>query len=363
MEDIEKILKQLVEFQSVTQDQEENGRLLDFVENTLKSHMHVRRFVYKGYHALFATVVNTKKPKIVLAAHCDVVPAPQRLFRMKANGSKLIGRGVLDMKFAIACYMRLVTELKKNLKEYDLGIMITSDEEVGGSHGVQYLLDKGYGAGRIAFLPDGGWEWRIETGAKGVWHIDVEAVGKSAHASRPWEGETPFFEFFEFLKDLKGQFSSAVCDGKDHYHDTVTVGRIMGGEAVNQIPSFIRASVDIRHIPETTKKDLERRILSVMKKYKKISMTERVYGYASKTNLDIPEIQTFRQIARRHGIQTGSMFSHGSSDARFFAEKNIPTLIVWPRGGGHHSDDEWVQRRDIETYYKILRDWVLATAK
>lgn len=354
---MEKILQQLIAYKSVSTDPAENARLLDFVEKSVSKHMYVKRLQSNNIPALIATTRKTKTPKLWLVAHSDIVPGPAHLFKMQKKGNKLIGRGVLDMKFAIACYIRLTQELGESLARYDFGLMISSDEEVGGFNGVQFLLNKGY-MGDIAFLPDGGKDWHIETGAKGVWHLEIEAHGKAAHASRPWEGINPFISFFSFLRDVEEEFAKNSCDGKNHYHDTFTITRISGGEAFNQIPSLIKASVDVRHTPETTKKNLEMKLKMIAKKYKNISIHDNVYGHASKTDLNQADIKAFRAIACKHSIITKSTFSHGSSDARFFAERNIPALIVWPRGGGHHSDEEWVDAVHLENYYQILKEWV-----
>jgi len=48
---------------------------------------------------------------LFLVAHIDVVGAKKELFRAKIKGKKLFGRGAFDMKYAIACYMKLLFDL------------------------------------------------------------------------------------------------------------------------------------------------------------------------------------------------------------------------------------------------------------
>ena len=358
---IEHILQRLVAYASISRDGVSNNKIMDFAENVFKPHMVVRRFLSGGSPSLVATTVRTKKPRLLFAAHTDVVPGPERLFTVRERGGKLFGRGVLDMKFAIACYLQLANEFGKRGKEYDFGIMLTSDEEVGGQNGVEYLLKKGYGADFV-FLPDGGADWRIESGAKGLWHLDFEARGASAHAAYPWKGKSPVLSFLQFLQDLAHEFRAVNCDGKNHYHDTLTVSRISGGEAINQVPAHITASVDIRHVPETSKTELEKRIKKIMSTYKDVSFKERAQGNARAVDLSHPFMREYKTIAKEYGIRVGETFSHGSSDARFFAERGIPVLTIWPRGGGHHGDNEWIYAKDIEIYYRILKEWVQKVA-
>jgi acetylornithine deacetylase/succinyl-diaminopimelate desuccinylase-like protein len=72
------------------------------------------------------------------------------------------------MKMALATYIHLFKSLGESLKDYDIGILLTSDEEIGGMNGVQYCLDELKISGGIALIPDGGFNWNVETAAKGI---------------------------------------------------------------------------------------------------------------------------------------------------------------------------------------------------
>jgi len=124
------------------------------------------------------------------------------------------------MKFAIACYLKLLQNLREDISKYNLGVMITSDEEIGGHNGVKALLDKGYRS-KVCFLPDGGREWQFERGAKGAWHLLVESYGKSSHGSRPWQAKNALSQLIDFLNILKKEFTSEPCRDKFHYPNTL----------------------------------------------------------------------------------------------------------------------------------------------
>ncbi len=69
----------------------------------------------------------------------------------------------------------------------------------------------------------------------------------------------------------------------------------------------------------------------------------------------------FAEIAKaKFGIKVETIKTYGSTDARFFAEKKIPTLVISPVGGEHHGKDEWIDLDDLERYYKVLKEYVLA---
>jgi acetylornithine deacetylase/succinyl-diaminopimelate desuccinylase-like protein len=54
--------------------------------------------------------------------------------------------------------------------------------------------------------------------------------------------------------------------------------------------------------------------------------------------------------------------SFGSSDARFFAEQDIPTIVMRPTGGGAHSADEWIDEAALGQFYELLKVYVKEAA-
>lgn len=46
-----------------------------------------------------------------------------------------------------------------------------------------------------------------------------------------------------------------------------------------------------------------------------------------------------------------------------FGEKNIPVLVMRPAGGGHHSDHEWIDIKDLNKFYQVFKEWFLIAAK
>ncbi len=354
---MKKILENLISFETVSNDKEVNKKALEYVKKEISNiPLHIKKEKSNGFHSLVLTTKKTKKPKILLQSHIDVVPAEKELFRLKEKDGKYYGRGVYDMKFAIYCYLRLLKELKSNLSNFDLGIMITSDEELGGFNGVGYLLKKGYGAD-FAFLPDGRTDWEIEEGAKGFIHLLVKSEGEEAHASRPWEGENAIEKLNYFLQKAKKEFPK-----KGKYYTTFNIGKIEGGLAGNQVPGKAQALVDIRFIPETSKDEVLKKLNKI--KPKGITLKEVISSPSFKVNINNYYFNKFSEIAgEKYDIKRRTAFSHGSSDARFFAQRKIPTLVVKPKGGGHHGPKEWIDKKDLERYYQVLKAFIKKTGK
>jgi len=71
-------------------------------------------------------------------------------------------------------------------------------------------------------------------------------------------------------------------------------------------------------------------------------------------------VKDFLEILKeKFKIKPEFTFSHGSSDARFFFEEKIPVILIRPKGGGHHSEKEWIDLESLEKFYLILKSWVM----
>jgi acetylornithine deacetylase/succinyl-diaminopimelate desuccinylase-like protein len=352
-----KILEKLVSFESTSQNFKEKKRGIIWISNFLKKFpLKLKYFEFSGHPSLVA-LTQSKKPKIFLAAHLDVVPASPNLFNLKIKNGRIFGRGVFDMKFAIACYLKLAEELKNDLKKLNLGIMITSDEEIGGFLGTKKLVEKGFKS-EVVFLPDGGQNWEIQKEAKGVLHLKVKSHGKSAHGSRPWEGEGANEKLVEFLREFKKFFPKEPCKIKNHWHRTLTIGKIEGGKATNQVSDFAQAFLDIRFLTERERKKIEKR-LRELKKRLNLKIEEIASAKPYQVDLKNKYIKIFLEILKKE-LRKEPVFisSHGSSDARFFLEKKIPVILTRPKGGNPHSENEWIDLKDLEKFYEILKKFV-----
>lgn len=352
-------LQKLVSQKTLTSDHEANRQALKWIEAELAVlPLYTQFYEENGYPSLVITTQKTKTPKVWLVAHIDVVSATDKQFSPTICKQKMYARGAYDMKMAIACYMLLLGELKSELPQLNIGIMLTSDEEMGGFHGVKKLLEKGY-SGDIAFLPDGGFNWNIEEAAKGVLHIKVSAHGSSAHGSRPWLGINAINKLIAVVAEIQALFPH-----EGSYFPTANLGVIQGGKSVNQVPDYAEAKIDIRYPPTMSAGALYAKIEAIAKKHDQVTLETIGEGSPHQADLTHPAFQRFRRIAETlYGITVGSMASHGSSDARFFAERGIPVLVIAPQGGEIHSAEEWVDLEDLARFYEVLKHWVQETSR
>ncbi|MDF2461410.1 MAG: peptidase [Candidatus Saccharibacteria bacterium] len=353
------LLSHLVRFPTVTSDHATNSAALDWVEEQLSGlPLHIRRYQSKGHPSLVATTRDTKSPKLWLAGHIDVVPGPSESYEPKVAGGRLYGRGAHDMKFALATFIALLQELGDSLAELDLGLMISSDEEVGGFNGVGYLVETlGY-RGQTVFLPDTNSDWKFEMGAKGVMWWDVTAKGVASHAGRAWQGVNAIDELIRFVDHVRANFQTEPCHDPDHPHATFNLGTISGGTAANAVPDSASARIDIRYPAEVSADVIafwfEAAHAAVPTVEAKLAITDTPYLVPN----DGP-IHHFERIAEAvTGRKLGRFVAHGSSDARFFARHGGHSVNICPTGSGFHMPTEWIDIADLTRFYEVTRQFV-----
>ena len=364
---LDQTLSKLVSFETVPANTQNNLEALNWVKSEL-SHLPLtfKNFESNGIPSLIITTRgDTKNPKLWLVAHIDVVPADKGLFTLSTQGDKFVGRGVLDMKYGIAAYIQFLKDLGPNLKDYDIGVMLTGDEELGGMNGVNYLLEKQGYTGTLGFLPDGGFDWQIEEDAKGLMWVKFKVNGVAGHGSRPWLGVNAINNLNTILTQLNTDFDQEKANAKvKDYYTTLNVGLISGGKAANEVPDYAEAVVDIRYTPDFDIKQFKANLNELIKKVPNAEYEILVSGNPNHLDLNKPEVKLFRDIAKKmYGIKVGSTKSHGATDARFFSAKGIPVIIVSPTGADIHSKNEWISKEDFHKFYNVFKAWAIQIGK
>jgi succinyl-diaminopimelate desuccinylase len=335
-----------VTIQSVTGQHSENNKALDIIESYLNERgFYIVRTDYDGFGALVATTQPTKTPRVMLVGHIDVVPALEKQFTVREEDGKLFGRGVYDMKGAIAGYLVAVDLLKNQIADYDFGFMITTDEEVADL-GVKKLIAEGFCPTEAAVLLDGAYDWQLAKAAKGAWYANMTIEDTTGHGSRPWLVNSSSMRMVRLLSEIQELFPELGPET-----NTLNINMIRGGtpgEALNQIPAHTRAGLDIRVISNAERERLEAAIAKLCKKYGAALQT--IVEFTAIThNLDDPHMQTFaRHMTAHTGIVNEGVVSLAASDANRFVDLGLECIVTYPLGGGHHSANEWIDARALE---------------
>lgn len=350
---LEATLATLVAIPSVSEDSAACHEIVTFIHNQLKAY---DLFIESDFSVpnpwLLATTKDTKEPDILLHAHLDVVPAAEHMFQMEKRGDNLYGRGVYDMKNAVACYLEFLREHANELHTMNIGFLFITDEEIN-SNCMPIILSKGLRP-KVAFIPDGGDNWTLEKRAKGFYGIEITATGTSAHGSRPWEGKSALHTLLDAVQHLRDRYPS-----QEKHAPTFMVNSIKSGHAFNQIPDYASALLDFRCFSKKELDECHALVADIVKKYD-LGMTILHSGDSIEFNENDPHVQTFLEVfkdeRKNDVIPYGD--SYGGTDARFFARHGISSIIIEPHGGGRHGD-EWLKANDLSRYYRLLERWII----
>ena len=237
---------------------------------------------------IVANISNGEGPCVHFNSHIDVVAVgsgwTQPPFEGKVVGDKIYGRGSCDMKGGLAASIIAVEsylELNPNFTG-SIELSGTADEETGGYGGVGYLAEKGILAKpRIdhVIIPEPLNKDRICLGHRGVWWAEIETLGKIAHGSMPFDGDSAIRhmhalldrfekELYPILKSKKTDMP-VVPDGAKE--STLNINSIHGGESeeFEGLPSPLvadscRIIIDRRFLIEEKLEDVKKEVSSIL---------------------------------------------------------------------------------------------------
>lgn len=350
-----KQLKKLVAFETITGNVEANSRALDYVQTLLNKGVVVKRIKNKNTEILIAGNFKTSSPDVAYMVHMDVVSAKKSQFTVVQRGDKLFGRGASDMKFSIPMGVSLLNDLVTKKSRLSFALVITTDEEVGGFDGGAYLAENLKFRPKCLLVPDGGDNLTFVEKAKGVCQVLVTAIGRPAHASRPWMGKNaidPLVKLsFELLK-LYGKNSK-----KETWSTTMNIGQIQGGISTNQVCAEASLKLDFRY-PETNSiKNILGVVTKLIKKIEpSLNISTMSTGLPTFTDRKETVVQSFlTAMETAYGKKIVVDKTYGASDARHFAKYNIPVLMMKPMGGEIHSENEWISISSSIKFYEGLK--------
>lgn len=350
-------LKTLINFHPVTSNQNAVSTLLDYVDARLSAKGFItERIIHKGVHSLYASTRGQKHARVMLQGHVDVVPGGEE-FHM--DGDKIYGRGSFDMLFGVASFLTYIEQLE-NPSDYDLSVLLTGDEEVGGRNGVYEVLNTESYTCDVCVLPDGGDHLgAMCIASKGINHFRLHIPGISHHGSRPWEGDGAGNKAAKLLHDI-----SELFDLSDPYNSTVTISQLEAGTtALNQGPNEAFVGMDIRYKDEQDAEHIRAQLDEIFKKYgATVVFEERGRSFTLDTENELVK-KFVAMYSQSLGEPITFMKSHGSSDARHFDEKGMPVVMFRPDGGNAHGDGEWLSYGSWQKFHSILTDYVETTAK
>ena len=318
--------------------------------------------------------IGTKGPNLLFAGHTDVVPPGDEAawshppFAGEIAGDRLYGRGAVDMKGGIACFVAAALDYLAahgGPTKGSISLLITGDEESVAVNGTVKLLKWAAARGEkfdhcilgepsnVETLGD-----TIKAGRRGSLNGTLIVRGRSTHVAYPDRGDNPIRGLVTLIAALQAPLDegSAQFDPSNLEFTTVDVGN----PTVNVIPGEARARFNIRfndrHDQNSLKALIERRA--------ETAAAGRVHfsfeWMASNADVFVTKPGPFTElaiaaIAEVTGRKPKLSTSGGTSDARFIKDY-CPVLEFGLVGQSMHQIDESTPVKDLVTLTAIYRN-------
>ncbi|MFO7555018.1 MAG: M20/M25/M40 family metallo-hydrolase [Desulfobacterales bacterium] len=352
MQEIIDLTEELVQFKTMHSKPDEIRRCAEYIENYLDACGVVYRRLDFGNSPSIMVLPKRSYAPVLLMSHIDVVDAPDKLFRPVIKDRKLYGRGCLDDKYAVALSMVL---LKKNMeklqkqgksqKDFPFGILITSDEEIGGFNGAKNTL--GEVQTDFCIVLDGGSIDKIVVKEKGVAKVKLLSRVKANFGDKPWLEENAIEKLMDDVIKWRTYF---VKSAPDHWHRAVTCVDIHTEKPHQGVPECAEAHLEIRY---TETDDVERMFSKMQSELHSEIVVESVEPLFPSGKSE--HLKLLLDISKNTRIG----FEDGANDARFLSQSGIKG-IIWGADGdrSRHTLEEHVDIDSIIKLYSFLDAFV-----
>jgi succinyl-diaminopimelate desuccinylase len=370
------IARDLVRCRSVTP---EDGGALGYLQDVLaKAGFAVHRMTFAELGTapienLYARI-GTEKPNLVFAGHTDVVPPGDEAawrhppFAGEIAGERLYGRGAVDMKGGIACFVAAALDHLAahggKPKRGSISLLITGDEESVAVNGTVKLLQWAAERGEkfdhcllgepsnVETLGD-----TIKAGRRGSLNGTLIVTGRQGHVAYPDRADNPIRGLVTLIAALQAPLDDGSAQFAPSNLEFTSID--VGNPTVNLIPGEARARFNIRYNDRHTQAALK----TLLEQRARAAAAGRVH-YAfdwqpSNADVFVTKPGPFTDlaaaaIAEVTGRQPKLSTTGGTSDARFIKDY-CPVLEFGLVGQTMHSVDECTPVADLVTLTAVYR--------
>ena len=312
--------------------------------------------------------LGTAEPNFCFAGHTDVVPVGDLAkwtmdpFGGNIKGGYVYGRGAVDMKGAIACFIAAVSSVKDSLKG-SISLLLTSDEEGPAHNGtikvIEWLKSKGEKISACLVgeptNPTELWQM-VKVGRRGSLNAKVTVTGRLGHVAYPHLAINPIPPLMDYLHNL---LEKTLDQGfKDFDPSNLEITNVDVGKSItNIIPASATAQLNIRFNPTYTGQSLIAYLEDVLEKVE----PNHKASWQLETNISGEALLTYNPILRQlvgEAVQEITnktpefSTSGGTSDARFL--KDICHVVEFGLINAEaHQIDEKVRVEDLLMLTKV----------
>lgn len=311
-----------------------------------------------GRPSIVATFGDGARPTLAWNGHLDTVPIGdpaswdvEPLEGVVRDG-RLIGRGAVDMKGAIAGALAAAAAIRRAgiALGGTLQFHLVADEEHLGRHGTMVLHANGT-LDQDACIVGEATDLQLGLAERGGAWVTAIARGTAAHGSQPHLGVNAITSMARFVLRLP-----EVLPDREHPltgRPSVNAALISGGNAPNVVPDRCELDIDRRIVPgETSPEEVlapfERLGADLRREHPEIDLSFRIREWTDAAEGD-PRSAIAAASRRAVEEETGEVprdvgFT-GITDARFYLnDAQIPTVILGPGSlAVAHTANEWVE--------------------
>jgi acetylornithine deacetylase/succinyl-diaminopimelate desuccinylase family protein len=328
-----------------------------------------------GRPSVIATVGSGGRPKLAWNGHLDVVPAgdPRTWehppFAGTVRDRRLIGRGAVDMKGAVAAALAATSAIVRSGVRLGgtLELHLVADEEQTGVHGTRVLWEAGL-LDQDACIVGEPTELQLALAERGGAWVAATASGTAAHGSTPHLGVSAITSMARFLLRI-----DEVLPDREHPlvgRPSVNAALISGGSAPNVVPDRCEVDVDRRTVPGETDPEevlapFVRLANSIRQEHPEVDLAFAIREWvpAAEAPADSAVARTVREaVLAETGRPPADVGLTAITDARFYVnEARIPAVICGPGSlTAAHTANEWVAVDELRAAARIYARAFLA---
>jgi len=290
---------------------------------------------------------------IFLGAHADTVKPGVGIEPVvddgviRSKGETILGA---DDKAGLAA---IIEAVRTAARRPVVDIVVTRGEEVG-LVGARHL-DLSLLRAKRGFIIDSDDPATIILGGPTHAALDIEIVGKAAHAAMPEDGVSAIRVAAHAITQFE--------EGKLDSETVANVGTIEGGMIRNGVPERVTLKAECRSLnDEKCRIQAER-----MKKAFEDAAAEagatanidlRLEYAASKVEENTPVVELGKKAIEKAGLQPGTRVILGGTDALVLSGRGVDAVVLGYGGKAAHSTDEHIVIKEFEKVTEILRNIV-----
>lgn len=328
--------------------------------------------------------LGTDGPHLMFAGHTDVVPVGDEAswshppFAAEIAGGEMYGRGAVDMKGGIACFVAAIARhIEKHGKpQGSVSFLITGDEEGPSINGTSKLLEWAAAKGErwdacVVGEPTNPNQLgdMIKIGRRGSLSGRITVQGVQGHAAYPHLADNPIRGMLQLTQAL---MDPPFDHGTDNFQpsnlEVTTIDT--GNAATNVIPARATASFNIRFndtwTAETLRAEIIRRLDAAAAdgalrpdrtpvNYDIVWADRPSHVFLTRNNALISSLSG--AVAEVTGLEPKLSTTGGTSDARFIKDY-CPVVEFGLVGQTMHMVDERVAVADLETLTRVYETFI-----